>query len=485
MRRPCGRWALRERCRKTGRSRAWCALADWLLTRKGTFRKASSQARLPRAGHRCRRGASARARKADFGAGSSTPPPCRGSPTRWHRLRSLAADAFRRRRMGVRRRRDERPASAANAFERRVRQAGTGGFHRGDAARAAGPRHRRRSRADLLLAIDYRLSHLLIDEFQDTSKAQLALIGRLMEGWQPGDGRTLFAVGDPMQSIYRFRQAEVRLFIEAQAAARVASVPVGVVELGAQLPVAAQRRRLGQRRIRARAAGRVGHRTRRSGLSPRVRRRFEAGETSHRRSISCRRAADEAETVVARICEARAAGHGEYRGARSRAQSCADVATRTAICRHRLFRGRSGGAARPAGDARLAVAGARAGATGRSPRLAFACCARRGAASISRISSPLPKRPSIVRIVEAIGDAGVTSPLPPASRGRIERLRAAIGPALRARGHAASRCVCAPHGLRSAVLHVPARRSTAPARIAYSHCSPSTSGAATCRITMR
>ena len=28
---------------------------------------------------------------------------------------------------------------------------------------------------DLLLAIDYRLSHLLIDEFQDTSKAQLAL----------------------------------------------------------------------------------------------------------------------------------------------------------------------------------------------------------------------------------------------------------------------------------------------------------------------
>lgn len=69
---------------------------------------------------------------------------------------------------------------------------------------------------DLALAFDYRLQHLLIDECQDTSFAQLDLLERLTAGWTPGDGRTLFCVGDPMQSIYRFRQAEVGLFLQLQ-----------------------------------------------------------------------------------------------------------------------------------------------------------------------------------------------------------------------------------------------------------------------------
>jgi ATP-dependent helicase/nuclease subunit A len=69
---------------------------------------------------------------------------------------------------------------------------------------------------DLALAFDYRLQHLLVDEFQDTSFAQQDLLERLTAGWQPGDGRTLFCVGDPMQSVYRFRQAEVGLFIQLQ-----------------------------------------------------------------------------------------------------------------------------------------------------------------------------------------------------------------------------------------------------------------------------
>ena len=69
---------------------------------------------------------------------------------------------------------------------------------------------------DLLLAIDREVRHLLVDEFQDTSRRQLDLLERLTAGWETGDGRTLFVVGDPMQSIYRFRQAEVALFLRAR-----------------------------------------------------------------------------------------------------------------------------------------------------------------------------------------------------------------------------------------------------------------------------
>ncbi|WP_353146296.1 UvrD-helicase domain-containing protein [Pollutimonas bauzanensis] len=67
--------------------------------------------------------------------------------------------------------------------------------------------------SDLLLALDTVIRHILVDEFQDTSQSQIQLLERLTSGWMPGDGRTLFLVGDPMQSIYRFRKAEVGLFL--------------------------------------------------------------------------------------------------------------------------------------------------------------------------------------------------------------------------------------------------------------------------------
>src|SRR3954468_7255976 len=68
---------------------------------------------------------------------------------------------------------------------------------------------------DLLLALDTRLRHILVDEYQDTSWSQYELLRCLTSGWEKGDGRTLFLVGDPMQSIYRFREAKVALFLQA------------------------------------------------------------------------------------------------------------------------------------------------------------------------------------------------------------------------------------------------------------------------------
>ena len=70
---------------------------------------------------------------------------------------------------------------------------------------------------ELLMRLDCRIRHVLVDEFQDTSHLQLQLLQSLTSGWQAADGgaRSLFMVGDPMQSIYRFRKADVGLFLSA------------------------------------------------------------------------------------------------------------------------------------------------------------------------------------------------------------------------------------------------------------------------------
>jgi ATP-dependent exoDNAse (exonuclease V) beta subunit len=75
---------------------------------------------------------------------------------------------------------------------------------------------------DLALRLDYRIEHILVDEFQDTAINQYELVSRLTHGWgehnmtNPGAPRTLMIVGDAMQSIYGFRNANVGLFLKAR-----------------------------------------------------------------------------------------------------------------------------------------------------------------------------------------------------------------------------------------------------------------------------
>ena len=75
----------------------------------------------------------------------------------------------------------------------------------------------------LAMKLDHQLCHILVDEFQDTASPQFRLLHRLLEGWfeynngNPEKPNTLFIVGDGMQSIYGFREANVGLFLEARA----------------------------------------------------------------------------------------------------------------------------------------------------------------------------------------------------------------------------------------------------------------------------
>ena len=70
--------------------------------------------------------------------------------------------------------------------------------------------------------LEARYQHVLVDEFQDTSRAQWALVELLVKSWASGLGLTsrdfepsIFIVGDRKQSIYGFRDAEVAVLDEA------------------------------------------------------------------------------------------------------------------------------------------------------------------------------------------------------------------------------------------------------------------------------
>lgn len=75
-----------------------------------------------------------------------------------------------------------------------------------------------------------RLSHLLVDEMQDTSAGQYDLLEQLTAGWD-GSSQTVFLVGDPKQSIYLFRQARVDRFQQCMSAKKLGDITLEVLLL--------------------------------------------------------------------------------------------------------------------------------------------------------------------------------------------------------------------------------------------------------------
>jgi ATP-dependent exoDNAse (exonuclease V) beta subunit len=82
------------------------------------------------------------------------------------------------------------------------------------------------SPSDAAIALADGIRHLLVDEFQDTSRRQHQLLANLIAAWPDRAGRTCFLVGDPMQSIYFFREADAELFAR-------------IKEMGLEIPNAA------------------------------------------------------------------------------------------------------------------------------------------------------------------------------------------------------------------------------------------------------
>ena len=65
--------------------------------------------------------------------------------------------------------------------------------------------------------LDARVSHVLIDEFQDTNPLQWQALHSWLSSYSgAGNAPSVFIVGDPKQSIYRFRRAEPQVFRAAK-----------------------------------------------------------------------------------------------------------------------------------------------------------------------------------------------------------------------------------------------------------------------------
>lgn len=196
----------------------WAALADFLLTDRGEWRKsinvrdgfpADSERGLDAESKRERREAKATMlglvgalRDADVdGALSSRLNRARGLP-------DLAAIARQESVLRAALRLLKIAAAELHLIERARASTDFSGI--AIAAKLALNNHRE----EVFSRLDSKISHILVDEFQDTNPSQLSLLEALVDPWSEGDGHSVFIVGDPMQSIYAFRDADVGIFTD-------------------------------------------------------------------------------------------------------------------------------------------------------------------------------------------------------------------------------------------------------------------------------
>jgi len=87
------------------------------------------------------------------------------------------------------------------------------------------------SETDVAILFDDNVSHILIDEFQDINKLQEKFLKLLTDNFSGNPGKSFFAVGDPMQSIYRFRKAEVEIFNTLQKTEKFGDIRIKACKL--------------------------------------------------------------------------------------------------------------------------------------------------------------------------------------------------------------------------------------------------------------
>ena len=84
---------------------------------------------------------------------------------------------------------------------------------------------------DVVFLFDDNVSHILIDEFQDINKLQEKFLKILTDNFSGNPSKSFFAVGDPMQSIYRFRKADVEIFNTLQETKKFGDIRIKTCKL--------------------------------------------------------------------------------------------------------------------------------------------------------------------------------------------------------------------------------------------------------------